>query len=108
MNLAWSLYRKYYYSTFGEALKEAWVTVKRELLREALRVSYVWLKFRKVDGVVTIRKATLNASLIPQTYAPKNIQQIEEECKVIVKFYSETDNGWRCCRAENILSFSLA
>lgn len=76
----------------------------------ALLDGEVQLTFKKVNGEVTTRLATLNRGLIPDEHFPVDRNGPfgkKEAAADCVMFYSLTDAGWRCFKPWNVVNFSV-
>jgi len=97
---AWQLFKSSIYSTFSEALKAAWKEIK---LRASLKSKKVAITFRKASGEITTRIATLSDKFFDYKSSSKGTQKAG-----LIKFFSITDNGFRACRIERLISFKTA
>jgi hypothetical protein len=103
MQKAWTLVKETGIS-LSQALKDAWALVKLQAVKALMRAGTVSVTFRKVSGEVTTRTATRNMDLVPAEKHPK----ISKETEYVwsLPFFDLGCNGWKCLKAENILSFS--
>lgn len=92
---AWSLFKSNIFVNFSEALKAAWKFYKT---KAALKNSIVNLTFRKSNGEITTRKATLQDG-----YFPESKGSIRAPKAGLITFWSITDGGFRACRIERLL-----
>ncbi len=116
---AWSLVKQLGYS-LSEAFKLAWHEIKTagkptvsemESLVTALKDGVVWLTFRKIDGTITDRRATLCHSLVPAEYQStitgRTVSEITDFVLIQennLKFY-EVFEGWKSCKSANIIGW---
>ena len=90
---AWNYIKKGICANMSEALTQAWKEVK---LRSLMTAGDVVIEFAKTDGEVTKR------------VAQQKTKWFKSENVNLVKFFSVTDNGFRACKIERVLSFELA
>lgn len=96
---AWSYIKNNIFTTLSDALKAAWKAVK---LRMALKVGKVEVTFRKASGEITTRTATLCSDFFE--YTNKGTNRVPKPS--VISFYSLTDNGFRACRIERLISYN--
>lgn len=95
---AWSYFKSKLFLTFSEALKAAWKAYK---LKVALKTGEVAITFQKASGEITTRIATLNQDLF--SYIPKTNGRPSKPD--VIRFYSITNESFRACRIERLISF---
>jgi len=96
---AWSLFKSNIYSSFASALSAAWKSLK---VKAALLTSKVEVTFRKANGEITTRIATLCTDFF--SYESNNNSSKSTKAGLI-KFYSLTDSGFRAARIERLISY---
>ena len=96
---AWTYFKKNLFLTFSEALKAAWKAYKLKL---ALKSGKVSITFQKASGEITTRIATLSSDL----FAYQSTTTSRTPKSDLIKFYSLTDEGFRACRIERLLTYN--
>jgi len=96
---AWDLFKSNVFQTFSECLKFAWKQIKLVL---AMKNGTVTISFRKSNGEITERLATLNTNLF--NYESKGVDRPNRAGNV--KFWSIPDNAFRSFRIERLISFN--
>ena len=90
------------------------MTDQIELIRKNLSETIGELTFTKVDGSTrVIERATTKASAVPAP--PLKVLKEGEVAKpakafnpAVLTFWSMDDEGWRSCKAENVVSWKTA
>lgn len=90
-NIAWGIRKQF--STFGEALAQAWKIIK---LQVELCLGVVAFKYKKVDGSIREAKGTLDN--VP---AVKGSDRVKNWGNVV--YYDVDSQGWRSFKAENLI-----
>lgn len=98
-NTAWELFKSNVFTTFSECLQYAWKQIKLVL---AMKNGTVKISFRKSNGEITERLATLNTNLFE--YENKGTDRPNRAGNI--KFWSITDDAFRSCRIERLISFN--
>ncbi len=80
------------YSTFSDALKQAWKIIK---LRMKMKFSNVVFQYKKVDGSIRNAVGTLNVS-----YESKGGKSVNYS---VVNYFDTESNGWRSFKSENLI-----
>ena len=93
---AWAYIKANLFTTFSDALKAAWKEFKT---KAALRAGEVKLTFRKASGEITERAATLHYSFMPSSWVRGRAPKLG-----VVVFWSITDDAFRSCRIERLIS----
>lgn len=89
--IAWVIAKNY--STFAEALKVAWQTIK---LQWALCLGVVTFTYKKIDGSIRIATGTNDhGQQLKGTDRPKNYG--------VLTYFDTEANGFRSCKIENLI-----
>lgn len=95
---AWAYIKANIFTNISDALKAAWKEYKTKL---ALRAGEVKLTFRKANGEITERTATLHYSFMPSSWKRNRAAKLG-----LIVFWSITDGAFRSCRIERLLEFT--
>lgn len=87
--------------SLAEALRKAWAAIRAKIKLATTDERGIWLSFRKVDGTIRNVLATRNLAHVPATQHGKT----GKSHPLTIAYYDIWEGGWKCFRADNLLSF---
>lgn len=98
--MAWAILRKVGMS-FGQAMKQAWASIRTKLQLENTDEKGRWIQFEKADGTSRYALATRTLKYIPLDQHPFGLKP--ETNPLVVIFYDLLASDWRSFRADRLI-----
>jgi hypothetical protein len=80
-------------------------TEDKEKVKSFLRESVMTIFFTKKDGTERVLKSTLNTSIIPEEFAPKDVQKNKTD--EVLSVFDIENNGWRSFRWDSVKQITV-